>query len=165
MWRISISQNNDLQIRIATGTVVPTSYYTQFNLTIAGVTANIRAYILPMRTSYTLLLGRRWMNQVGLMGEYKRGPAKWRRRMEPESESQNVATIKEQRDHAKCRLSPKRIKAIYSYLRRRSKSLQRHTYHIIHHIPYFSSGVLPLRIELMGVRNSYRALCYISISF
>lgn len=72
-YRLHRSQNNDLQIRIATGTVVPISYYTQFNLTIAGVTANIRAYILPMRTSYTLLLGRRWMNQVGLMGDYRRG--------------------------------------------------------------------------------------------
>jgi hypothetical protein len=42
-------------------------------VTVAGVTASIRCYCLPgtyARSSYTLLLGRRWMKQVQAIGDY-----------------------------------------------------------------------------------------------
>ena len=72
-YRLKRSQNTNLQIRTATGSIVPIAYCVQFDLTIAGVTANIKAYILSLPTTYNLLLGRRWMKQVGLVGYYREG--------------------------------------------------------------------------------------------
>ena len=69
--RLVYRQNNDLQIRTATGDIWPIHYYTMFEVTIAGVTAQVRAYIISKSTTYTLLLGRRWMKQVKAKGDYK----------------------------------------------------------------------------------------------
>ena len=66
-------QNDDLQIRTATGATLDIHYYTKFDINVAGCTANIRAYIIPMATTYTLLLGRRWMKPVDLIGHYGPG--------------------------------------------------------------------------------------------
>lgn len=46
-----------LQIRTTTGDVIQIKYYVQFDLTVAGVTARVRAYVISMTTTYTLLLG------------------------------------------------------------------------------------------------------------
>ena len=69
--KLTYRQNNDLQIRTATGDIWPIHYYTLFEVTIAGVTAQVRAYIIAKSTTYTLLLGRRWMKQVKAKGDYK----------------------------------------------------------------------------------------------
>ena len=62
-----------LQIRTASGDLVPIRYHVRFDLNVAGVTANVRAYIISMVTTYTLLLGRRWMKQVKASGNYRQG--------------------------------------------------------------------------------------------
>ena len=72
-YRLPFSRNKDFDIRTASGDVITIGYFTQFNITIAGVTANIKAYIICARASYSLLLGRKWMKQVGLIGYYKEG--------------------------------------------------------------------------------------------
>ena len=67
------SKDRMLTIRTATGTTLQIRYYARFDVNIAGVTANIRAYIIPRMTTYTLLLGRRWMKQVKASGNYREG--------------------------------------------------------------------------------------------
>ena len=69
--RVIYRQNSDLQIRMATGDIWPIHYYALFEVTIAGVTAQVRAYIIAKSTTYTLLLGRRWLKQVKAKGDYK----------------------------------------------------------------------------------------------
>ena len=49
--RLIYRQNNDLQIRTATGDIWPIHYYTLFEVTIAGVTAQVRAYIIAKSTT------------------------------------------------------------------------------------------------------------------
>lgn len=73
LYRLPFSRNKDFKIRTASGDVITIGYSTQFNLTVAGVTANIKAYIICSQASYSLLLGRKWMRQVGLIGYYKEG--------------------------------------------------------------------------------------------
>ena len=69
---LHLKRNDDLKIRTATGEVVPINYYATFDMRIAGVLANIRAYVVPTVTSYTLLLGRRWLRQVRANGDYEK---------------------------------------------------------------------------------------------
>lgn len=67
------SKDRMLTICTATGTTLQIRYYARFDITIAGVTANIRAYINPCMTTYTLLLGRSWMKQVRASGNFEEG--------------------------------------------------------------------------------------------
>lgn len=45
-------------------------YCTWFDIDIAGVIANVRAYVMDIPQSYSLLLGRRWLHQVRAVGNY-----------------------------------------------------------------------------------------------
>ena len=67
------SKDRMLTIRTATGNTLQIRYYARFDVNIAGVIANVRAYIIPRMTTYTLLLGRRWMKQVRASGNYREG--------------------------------------------------------------------------------------------
>ena len=69
---LHLMRNDDLKIRTAIGEVVPISYYVIFDVRIAGVMATIRAYVVPAVTSYMLLLGRRWLQQVRATGDYEK---------------------------------------------------------------------------------------------
>jgi len=58
---------------MAASTFHKIKYYVNLDVTVDGVTASIRCYRLPgrdSRSSYTLLLGWRWMKQVRAIGDY-----------------------------------------------------------------------------------------------
>lgn len=54
-------ENDDILIRTATNEVRSVQYCTWFDVEIAGVITNVRAYVMDIPQSYTLLLGRRWL--------------------------------------------------------------------------------------------------------
>ena len=62
-------------IGTATGATFGINFFVQFDLTIANVTANIKAYLIPNPAvvTFSLLLGWRWMQQVKASGDYCRG--------------------------------------------------------------------------------------------
>ena len=81
MMPLALARRMDLTLRPQTDIVMKTAastfheikYYVNLEVTVAGVTASIRCYCLPEeggRSSYTLLLGRRWMKQVQALGDY-----------------------------------------------------------------------------------------------
>ena len=63
----------DLTIRTATSALTTIKYYTEVDVSVAGVTAKIRVYAIPreFNLSYGLLLSRRWMRQVKIRGNYE----------------------------------------------------------------------------------------------
>ena len=65
--------NDSFAIKTVSGQLIPINFYTKFYLTIAGVTAKVKAYIVPGKATYNLLLGRRWMKQVRAGGNYEQG--------------------------------------------------------------------------------------------
>jgi hypothetical protein len=81
MMPLSLAKKMNLTLKPQTEVVMKTAastfheimYYVDLEGTVAGVTASIRCYCLPgtySRSSYTLLLGRRWMKQVQAIGDY-----------------------------------------------------------------------------------------------
>ena len=60
------NHTNDFDFRTPTGEQVPIRYYTNFLLTIAGVTIKVKAYIIPkvVVTAFPLLLGLNWLKEV-----------------------------------------------------------------------------------------------------
>jgi len=83
MMPLSLARRMDLVLRPQTDVVMKTAasmfhkikYYVNLDVTVSGVTASIRCYCLPEqggRSSYTLLLGRRWMKQVQALGDYSK---------------------------------------------------------------------------------------------
>ena len=64
----------DLTIRTATSTLTTIKYYSDLDVTIAGVTTRIRVYAIPreIMLSYGLLLSRRWLKKVKARGNYER---------------------------------------------------------------------------------------------
>lgn len=63
-------ENDDVVIRTATNELYPVVKRTQFNINIAGVLASIKAYVINHSLSYSLILGRRWLQQVRAIGDY-----------------------------------------------------------------------------------------------
>ena len=63
--------NDDVIIRTATNELHPMLKRARFNIEIAGVLASIRVYILDQALAYSLILGRRWMQQVRAIGDYR----------------------------------------------------------------------------------------------
>jgi len=63
----------DLTIRTATSALTTIRYYTEVDVSVAGVLARIRVYAIPreFNLSYGLLLSRRWMRQVKMRGNYE----------------------------------------------------------------------------------------------
>ena len=83
MMPLSLARRMELILRPQTEVVVKTAastfheikYYVNLEVTVSGVTASIRCYCLPEEgghSSYTLLLGRRWMKQVQALGDYSK---------------------------------------------------------------------------------------------
>ena len=60
------NHTNDFDFRTPTGERVSIRYYTNFLLTIAGVTMKVKAYIIPkvVMTTFPLLLGLNWLKEV-----------------------------------------------------------------------------------------------------
>ena len=54
---LKLFENDDIMIRTATNEIRAIRYYTNFDITIAGVTAHIRVYVIHIPQSYSLLLG------------------------------------------------------------------------------------------------------------
>ena len=67
---LKLEENDDIVIRTATNEVRSIRFCTHFDITIAGVTAHIHAYVMDIPQSYSLLLGRRWLYQVRAVGDY-----------------------------------------------------------------------------------------------
>lgn len=63
--------NDDIVIRTATNELHPVLRRTHFNIAVGGVLASIRAYVIDQSLSYSLILGRRWMQQVRAIGDYR----------------------------------------------------------------------------------------------
>ena len=63
----------DLTIRTATSALTTIKYFTEVDVSVAGVTAKIRVFAIPreFNLSYGLLLSRRWMRQVKIRGNYE----------------------------------------------------------------------------------------------
>ena len=62
-----------LTIRTATSALTTIKYYTEVDVSVAGVTAKIHVYAIPreFNLSYGLLVSRRWMRQVKIRGNYE----------------------------------------------------------------------------------------------
>jgi len=68
---LKLIDQNEVLMRTATSTYHSINHYVIMDISIAGVSANIRCYCLPTcRPSYAILLGRRWMKQVWAIGDY-----------------------------------------------------------------------------------------------
>ena len=63
--------NDDVVICTATNELHPVLKRARFNIEIAGVLASIRVYVLDQALAYSLILGRRWMQQVQAIGDYR----------------------------------------------------------------------------------------------
>ena len=63
----------DLTIRTATSALTTIRYFSELDVTVAGVQTRIRIYAIPreFNLSYGLLLSRRWMRQVQIRGNYE----------------------------------------------------------------------------------------------
>ena len=70
---LKLFKNDDIMIRTVTNEIRAIQYCTNFDITIAGVTAHIRVYVIDIPQSYSLLLGRRWLYQVRVIGDYEMG--------------------------------------------------------------------------------------------
>jgi len=69
---LTLKPQSEVVMKTAASTFHEIKYYVDLEVTVAGVTASIRCYCLPgtySRSSYTLLLGRRWMKQVQALGD------------------------------------------------------------------------------------------------
>ncbi|KAF8446511.1 hypothetical protein BGX38DRAFT_1271106 [Terfezia claveryi] len=67
---LGMIENDDIVIRTATNEIRAIKHCTRFDIEIAGVVTNIRAYVIDIPQSYLLLLGRRWLYQVRVFGDY-----------------------------------------------------------------------------------------------
>jgi hypothetical protein len=70
---LDLKPQTEVVMRTAASTFHEIKYYVNLDVTVAGVKATIRCYCLPglgIQSSYTLLLGRRWMKQVQALGDY-----------------------------------------------------------------------------------------------
>jgi len=70
---LTLRPQTEVVIRTAASTFHEIKYYVNLEVTVAGATVSIRCYCLPgwdTSSSYTLLLGRRWMKQVRALGDY-----------------------------------------------------------------------------------------------
>lgn len=63
--------NDDIVIRTATNELHPVLKLARFNIEIAGVLASVKVYVIDQPLSYSMILGRRWMQQVRALGDYK----------------------------------------------------------------------------------------------
>jgi len=81
MMPLSLAQQMDLILRPQMDVVMKTAastfheiiYYMNPNVAVSGVTVSIRCYCLPEQggqSSYTLLLGRRWMKEIKALEDY-----------------------------------------------------------------------------------------------
>ena len=63
----------DLTIRTATSTLTTIKYYSDLDVSVAGVTTWVRVYAIPreISLSYGLLLSRRWLKRVKARGNYE----------------------------------------------------------------------------------------------
>lgn len=66
-------RSTDLMIKTADSQLTAIHYYVDLKLEVAGVTARLRAYVVPGggRSSYALLLSRRWLRQCRARGNYE----------------------------------------------------------------------------------------------
>jgi len=70
---LTLVPQKEIVMKTAASTFHEIKYYVNLTVTVAGVTATIHCYCLPETggsSSYTLLLGRRWMKQVQALGDY-----------------------------------------------------------------------------------------------
>ncbi|KAI5803958.1 hypothetical protein DFH27DRAFT_524415 [Peziza echinospora] len=67
---LMLQPSNDLRIRTATNEIKQIDFSCQVILKISGVTCSIRAYCIPQRVNYNMLLGRRWLQQCKAKGDY-----------------------------------------------------------------------------------------------
>jgi len=69
--KLELKPQKEIIMRTAALTFHKIKYYVNLEVIVAGVTSFIHCYCLPgVQSSYTLLLGRRWMKQVRALGNY-----------------------------------------------------------------------------------------------
>lgn len=68
---LPMDSNDDIVIRTATNEIKRITQCARFNIEIAGVLALIKVYIIDLPQAYSLLLGRRWLQQVQAFGDYR----------------------------------------------------------------------------------------------
>ena len=62
---------NDLGIRMADDTVAPLPWHVWLDINVAGILARIKAFVMPIRLSYNILLSRRWLARVNALEDHK----------------------------------------------------------------------------------------------
>lgn len=70
MLQVKLIPNNDLVIRTATNELRPITHMVVIVLRIAEVRTAIKVYLVDMVSTYSMLLGRRWLHQVRALGDY-----------------------------------------------------------------------------------------------
>ncbi|KAI5783845.1 hypothetical protein DFH27DRAFT_528665 [Peziza echinospora] len=68
---LELHPTNDLRIRTATNEIRSIDFAAQLILKVANVTCAVRVYCMAYTVSYSLLLGRRWLQQCQAKGDYK----------------------------------------------------------------------------------------------
>lgn len=70
---LQFHRSSDLMIKTANAQLTAIHDYVELRLEVAGVTANLKAYIIPgsEKSSYSLLLSRRWLRQCRARGNYE----------------------------------------------------------------------------------------------
>jgi hypothetical protein len=72
-----LEKTDDLVIRTANATLVKINWYSDLEVKVASVAAQIRVYAIPttpgMQSTYSLLLSRRWLKQCQVLGDYAKG--------------------------------------------------------------------------------------------
>lgn len=63
--------NDNVVIRTATNELYPILTRARFNISIADVLAEVVVYVVRQPMEYSLILGRRWMQQVKAFGDYR----------------------------------------------------------------------------------------------
>lgn len=63
--------DDDCVIRTATNEIKRITKCAKFHIEIAGVLAAVKVYLVDIPQSYSILLGRRWLQQVRAMGDYR----------------------------------------------------------------------------------------------
>ena len=62
---------NNLGIRMADDTVAPLPWHVWLDINLASILICIKAFVMPIRLSYNILLSRRWLARVNALEDHK----------------------------------------------------------------------------------------------
>ncbi|KAI5808597.1 hypothetical protein DFH27DRAFT_606934 [Peziza echinospora] len=69
--KLRLHFNDDVVIKTATSEIKRITECVVFDIDVSGVLCNVKVFVVDMDMSYSLLLGRRWLEQVKAKGDYQ----------------------------------------------------------------------------------------------